>query len=67
MIFRSNDIGFKKAVLASTAIPIIWPPTEVPPSYKDMVDGGLRNISPLGDVLDSDPDEIIIINCITMY
>ena len=28
-----------------------------------MVDGGVRNISPIGDVLDSDPDEIMIINC----
>ena len=28
-----------------------------------MVDGGVRNISPVGDVLDSEPDEIVIINC----
>jgi NTE family protein len=28
-----------------------------------MVDGGVRNASPLGDVLDADPDEIVVINC----
>ena len=28
-----------------------------------MVDGGVRNASPIGDVLDADPDEIVIINC----
>jgi NTE family protein len=28
-----------------------------------MVDGGVRNITPIGDVLDADPDEIVIINC----
>ncbi len=28
-----------------------------------MVDGGVRNITPVGDVLDLEPDEIVIINC----
>jgi NTE family protein len=54
---------FKRAILASTAIPIIWEPVEVSPQYRSMVDGGIRNMSPLGDVLDYDPDEVIIINC----
>ncbi len=54
---------FRRAILASTAIPIIWPPTAVNSSRHNMVDGGVRNISPLGDVLDEDPDEIVIINC----
>jgi NTE family protein len=54
---------FKRAVLASTAIPIIWPPEDISPSLKNMVDGGIRNISPLADVLDANPEEIVIINC----
>lgn len=54
---------FKKAILASTAIPIFWAPVTISPSYPNMVDGGLRNISPLGDVLDAEPDEVVIINC----
>ena len=28
-----------------------------------MVDGGAKNITPIGDVLDDDPDELFIINC----
>jgi NTE family protein len=44
-------------------MPVIWTPVEVSPEYTSMVDGGVRNISPVGDVLDADPDEIVIINC----
>lgn len=62
-VFKPSDYGFPKAVLASTAIPLIWPPVDVSPNYRNMVDGGVRNISPLGDVLDTDPEEIVIINC----
>jgi NTE family protein len=61
--FRATDAGFLRAVLASTAIPVVWKPVFVTDEYPDMVDGGVRNISPLGDVLDSKPDEVIIINC----
>ncbi len=51
-----------EAVLASTAIPVIWEPVALPGVARDMVDGGVRNISPLGDVLEDDPDEVVIIN-----
>lgn len=61
--FRPTDMGFEKAVLASTAIPIVWAPVDVSARYKDMVDGGVRNVSPLGDVLDAEPDEVVVINC----
>jgi NTE family protein len=63
VLFRPSDPSFKRALLASTAIPIIWAPVHVSDSYVDMVDGGVRNISPLGDVLDDDPDEVVVINC----
>lgn len=63
ILFRPADPELKKAVLASTAMPIIWTPVDISPSQRDMVDGGVRNISPLGDVLDADPDEVVIINC----
>ncbi len=62
-VFLPGDPGFREAVLASTAMPVYWPPEKVSPAYPDMVDGGLRNISPLGDVIDSDPERIVIINC----
>ena len=46
-------------VIASTAEPIIWPPVSIDGGL--YVDGGVRNISPLHDVLDQSPDRIIII------
>jgi NTE family protein len=61
--FVPSEPGFEKAILASTTIPIVWKPVRVSATYPDMVDGGVRNISPLGDVLDADPDEVVIINC----
>lgn len=61
--FIPSEPGFEKAILASTAIPVVWKPVQVSPAYPDMVDGGVRNVSPLGDVLDTDPDEVVIINC----
>jgi NTE family protein len=61
--FRGSDPNLKGAVLASTVMPIIWEPVDISPDLPAMVDGGVRNISPIGDVLDYDPDEIVIINC----
>ncbi len=66
-LFTSKDGEFgpklKEIVLASTIMPIIWKPLEITSSYREMVDGGLRNISPLGDVLDAAPDLVVVINC----
>jgi NTE family protein len=62
-VFKEDDPEFPTAILASTSIPVYWEPVQMRPPYVDMVDGGLRNISPLGDVLDSDPSEVVIINC----
>lgn len=61
--FLRSDPHLAEAILASTVMPIIWTPVDVSEQYPSMVDGGVRNISPVGDVLDSDPDEIVIINC----
>jgi NTE family protein len=61
--FRGDHPQLAEAILASTVMPIIWTPVDVSPLYPGMVDGGVRNISPIGDVLDVDPDEIVIINC----
>jgi len=61
--FRRGDPHLAEAILASTVMPIIWTPVDVSPQHLSMVDGGVRNISPVGDVLDSDPDEVVIINC----
>ncbi len=63
VIFKPGDPNFTEAVLASTVMPIIWTPVDISPTYLSMVDGGVRNASPLGDVLDAEPDEIVVINC----
>jgi NTE family protein len=61
--FKPDMPNFSQAVLASTVMPIIWEPLDISPQFLSMVDGGVRNISPLGDILDDDPQEIVIINC----
>ncbi|HEV8286659.1 MAG TPA: patatin-like phospholipase family protein [Chitinophagaceae bacterium] len=67
--FGNDNENFRKAILASSTMPLIWTPvdeirigTEI---YKQLVDGGVRNVSPLKDVIVDNPDEIIIINCST--
>jgi len=64
----SSDKELQNAILASTSMPIVWPPVEEIRTKDNialtqLVDGGLRNVSPLGDVVDENPDEIVIINC----
>jgi NTE family protein len=61
--FTRDEPYLAKAVLASTVMPVIWTPVEISTDYRSMVDGGVRNVSPIGDVLDANPDEIVIINC----
>ncbi len=62
-IYRKDDPNLKHAILASTVMPIIWPPQHVSAECQYMVDGSLRRFSPIGDVLDTDPDEVVIISC----
>jgi NTE family protein len=61
--FTKTEPQLAKAVLASTVMPVIWTPVDISGDYRSMVDGGVRNITPVGDVLDAAPDEIVIINC----
>lgn len=57
--FDSNE-EFKKAVIASTSMPLVWNPVVSVQSKDDygneilhcnLIDGGIRNVSPLGDVI----------------
>lgn len=63
----TDSLNYRKAILASATMPIFWEPVNRIESkgkiITEVVDGGLRDNSPLGDVLDHDPDEIVIINC----
>jgi NTE family protein len=71
-----DDAELQKAVLASTAMPVVWEPVNVVRTKIEtsthLVDGGIRNVSPLKDVIDhinADPDgipyRVFIINCNT--
>ena len=63
--FRDNS-DFQKAVLASSTMPLIWSPVDRISTTQfetsNLIDGGLRNINPLGDAVryvlnQSDTDE----------
>lgn len=55
-----ND-KFIDQVLASASIPIIFDPVIFNRRHKIMVDGGVRNISPIKDILHHDVSSIIVI------
>lgn len=61
--FPHLDGEFKKGLLASTSIPVWHTPVEIGDHL--FVDGGVRNPTPIGDVLAALPkiDRLIIINC----
>lgn len=75
--FSTNE-DFIKGVLSSTSMPIVWEPVDrvnyvkgkqfLP--TKNLVDGGVKNVSPMGDVvryIQNDPEDceykVIIVNC----
>jgi NTE family protein len=50
---------FLDAVWHSATMPVIWEPV----GRDAIVDGALRNVTPLGDALQYDPAEIVVIAC----
>lgn len=72
--FETNE-DFVKGVLASTVMPIVWTPVDRVVFRKDgkrviarnCVDGGVKNVTPLGDIIrNMNPEDdyrIFIINC----
>jgi NTE family protein len=61
--FDKDHESFLRAIFASATMPVIWEPVQGVAGFPDAVDGGLRNITPLKDVIAEDPDEIVVINC----
>ncbi|WP_247237527.1 patatin-like phospholipase family protein [Telluribacter sp. SYSU D00476] len=77
----ASDEEFCRAILASTAMPIVWEPVKElrwkgssaqnATVIREVVDGGIRTVSPLGDVVHAIKDEtddvddyvIYILNC----
>lgn len=53
------EAEFLDAVWQSATMPIIWEPI----GDGAWVDGGLRNVTPLGDALDHHPSEVVVILC----
>jgi NTE family protein len=53
--------GFLKLVLASTAIPVIFPPVWRKAARDVLVDGGVREITPLSMAFRAKPDEIYVL------
>ncbi len=54
-----NVDKMRKWLLASTVIPITFPPVRI--GTDQFVDGGVRNITPLADVMPFEPDEVVVI------
>ncbi len=70
----ASDTDLCNAILASTSMPIVWEPVPAisthQQTFNESVDGGIVNVSPLGDVIQEinkqdNEDEylIVIINC----
>lgn len=49
----------RRFIVASSAVPVGVEPVEI--DGEKMIDGGTRNIAPVGDAIDENPDEIIAI------
>ncbi|HPR64852.1 MAG TPA: patatin-like phospholipase family protein [Thermoanaerobaculia bacterium] len=50
-------------ILASTAIPLAFPPVSLADGGDPMVDGGIRNIAPLAEAIEWGAEEIHVILC----
>jgi NTE family protein len=56
-LVSSDAPDFLDAVWQSATIPVVWEPV----GEAAWVDGGLRNVTPLGDALDYSPSEVVVI------
>ncbi len=53
--------GFFEQLLASASIPFIFPYIDLKSDKEVLVDGGVRNITPLSSVFATEPDEIYVL------
>jgi NTE family protein len=53
--------GFPKSILASTAIPVVFPPVWRKATKEVLVDGGVREITPLASAFRAQPTEIYVL------
>ncbi len=59
--FEPTAPNFLTKLLASASIPVVFPQVEIESEEKVLVDGGVRNISPVGGCLVEEPDEIWVL------
>lgn len=56
-----DDRAFIDKVLASASIPVVFPFVKTNEPNDVLVDGGVRNITPLSSAFDAEPDEIYVL------
>jgi NTE family protein len=58
-IADQSDPAIFEHVIASSTMPLFFPPVEI--NHEHLVDGGLRDITPLGSAFKEKPDEIYVV------
>ncbi|KPL00663.1 MAG: hypothetical protein AMJ90_07895 [candidate division Zixibacteria bacterium SM23_73_2] len=53
--------SFEQMLLASASIPIMFKPLNISADDLNVVDGGVRNITPLKDAIDAKADELVVV------
>lgn len=56
-----DDDNFIEKLVASASIPVVFPYVDIKSERDVLVDGGVRNISPLASAFDAHPDEIYVL------
>ncbi|MFQ5896260.1 MAG: hypothetical protein ACE5JJ_10680, partial [Nitrospinota bacterium] len=56
-----KDAEFEDKILASASIPVVFPYVDFKNSKDVLVDGGVRNITPLSSAFNAKPDEIYVL------
>ena len=59
--WNPKDRHFVEKILASASIPVVFPYVDLKTDKDVLVDGGVRNITPLSSAFDANPDEIYIL------
>lgn len=55
------DDNFMEKLIASASIPVVFPYVDIKSERDVIVDGGVRNISPMASAFDAHPDEIYVL------
>lgn len=55
------DNNFIEKLIASASIPVVFPYVDIKSEEDVIVDGGVRNISPMASAFDANPDEIYVL------